>query len=279
MDIHVNKVKQRLAANDVVIGAKIDLASPDLVEMAGVAGYDFVFIDCEHGAIDLETAVHMIRAADATGTTPIVRVPSHNVTDIMRLLDAGAMGIIIPNVSSAAEARAVVAAARYQTARTNGQRGACPRIRAAGHQVGDWTSFAEWSNENILVWLSIESMAGGEQLEEILEVPDFNAILLGPFDLSISMGYPGQVTHPAVLERMATMASIARRKNVEVAVALLSKDPADLAREQREWIARGCRIFNVVSDRRLIAAGLADTIKLFRGPIDRMKLDQAATRT
>lgn len=262
MDMHPNRVKQRLAAGEIAIGAKVDLATPDIVEMVGVAGYDFVWIDCEHGIIDLETATHMMRAADATGTTPVVRVPDHNPTSIARLLDAGAMGIIVPNVTTAAEAAAAVAAGRYRTAATpNGRRGACPRIRAAGHQVRNWTSFVEWSNENTLIWLSIESVEGADALDEILAIPDFDAIILGPFDLSVSMGYPGQTTHPAVIKRIEEIIVKSRNRSIDVVGILLSRDTADLGRERQVWVDRGCRILNVVSDRRLIAAGLQDTMR------------------
>ncbi len=265
MKIHPNRIKERLAKGEIALGAKVDLASPDIVEMVGIAGYDFAWIDCEHGAIDLETAMHMMRAADATGTTPVVRIAGQSGVDIMRLLDAGAMGIIVPDVSTPTQAAAAVAAAHYRTLRVpNGMRGACPRIRAAGHQVDDWTSFAEWSNDNTLLWLSIESMAGALALDEILEVPGFDAIILGPFDLSVSMGYPGESTHPEVARQIDLIIEKSRKKNIDVVGIVLARDIADIGRDQQRWVDRGCRILNVVSDRRLIAAGLRDSLEAAR---------------
>ena len=250
---------------EIAMGAKVDLASPDIVEMVGIAGYDFVWIDCEHGAIDLETAMHMMRAADATGTTPVVRIAGQSGVDIMRLLDAGAMGIIVPDVSSRAQAAAAVASARYRTARLpSGMRGACPRIRAGGHQVDSWTSFTEWSNENTLLWLSIESIGGVLALDEILEVPGFDAIILGPFDLSVSMGYPGQTTHPEVARKIDQIIKKSRLKNIDVVGIVLAKDIADIGSDQQRWVDLGCRILNVVSDRRLIAVGLRDSLQAAR---------------
>lgn len=265
MDMHVNKVKTRLAAGQIVIGAKVDLASPDIVEMVGVAGYDFVWIDREHGAFDLETSLHMMRAADAVGTTPIVRVPSQNPSEIARVLDAGAAGVLVPNVASRADAEAIVTAAKYQTKATpGGRRGACPRIRAAGHQARDWETFAGWSNENTMVWTLVETVEAADHIDEIVQIPGIDAIMLGPFDLSVSMGHPGQTTHPAVQRKMEDIAKAALRRSVDVVGVLLANEPAAMEAEQRHWMDIGCRLFNVVSDRRMIAAGLGSVINISR---------------
>jgi 4-hydroxy-2-oxoheptanedioate aldolase len=202
-----------------------------------------------------------MRAADATGVTPVVRVPSHNPSDIMRVLDAGAAGVLVPNVNTAAEARAIVAAAKYKTPTTDGKRGACPRIRAAGHQVKDWATFADWSNQNTMVWLLIESPEAAARLDEILQVPGIDAIMLGPFDLSVVMGYPGNTTHPAVQKKLEEITATARKRGVDVVAVLLSKGREEMLAEQKRWVELGCRLVNVVSDRRLIAVALAEAMQ------------------
>lgn len=268
MDNHENAVRTRLAAGELALGAKVDLASPDIVEIVGAAGYDFVWIDCEHGAFDLETVVHMLRAADAAGVTPVVRVPSDAPSGIARALDAGAMGVIVPNVERAAQAEAVVRAARYQTAATPyGRRGACPRIRAARHQVGDWNTFADWSNSTTMVWVLVETAEGAARIEEIVAVPGIDAVMLGPFDLSVSLGYPGQTTHPMVIAQLERITAACRRRGVEVVAVLLGGDDDALAADRRRWVDRGCRILNVVSDRRLLAGGLRGIEKAMRAPV------------
>jgi 4-hydroxy-2-oxoheptanedioate aldolase len=261
MQTHPNKVKAQLAANRVVIGAKVDLPSPDIVEMVGGAGYDFVWIDREHGPFDLEMSVHMMRAADCTGTTPIVRVPNHNPTEIGRTLDAGAAGILVPNVASSAEAEAIVRAAKYQTsANPTGRRGACPRIRAAAHQAADWNTFADWSNDNTLVWALVETVEAADKVDSIAQAPGIDAIMLGPFDLSVSMGLAGKTSHPDVQRKMEEIAKAALRRKVDVVGVLLANEPAAMEAEQKYWTNIGCRLFNIVSDRRLIAANLASAI-------------------
>ncbi len=266
MDNHVNHVRRRLAAGEVAIGAKIDLASPDIVEMVGAAGYDYAWIDCEHGAIDLETAVHMMRAADAAGVTPVVRVPSLDPAAIARVLDGGAMGVVVPNIDSAEAARRVVAAAKYRTGRfPDGRRGACPRIRACRHQVADWDAFADWSNDTTMVWLLVETQEGAEAIDGIVAVPGVDAVMLGPFDLSVSMGYAGRTDHPAVLARLDRITDACLARGVDVIAVLLARDDEELARERDRWRERGCRIMNVISDRRLLATGFARTLAAMRG--------------
>jgi 4-hydroxy-2-oxoheptanedioate aldolase len=265
MDHHINLVRKRLAAGATVIGAKIDLPSPDIVEIVGRSGYDFAWIDCEHGTIDLETAVHMMRAADAAGVTPIVRVPEQSASAIARMLDAGAMGIVVPGISTGAQAAAAVRAAKYQTAEfPEGRRGACPRIRATGHQVRDWNTYAKWANDETMLWLLVETLAGADNIEDIVSVPGIHALMLGPFDLSISMGYPGETQHPRVVEKLELVTKAARRRNIEVVPVLLSGALEDLRKEKQHWLDRGCRIFNVVSDRRLLARELAVTLEAMR---------------
>jgi 4-hydroxy-2-oxoheptanedioate aldolase len=238
------------------------LPSQDIVEIIGVSDYDFVWIDSEHGSFDLETTVAMMRAADATGTTPIVRVPGLHRKEIGRVLDAGAKGVIVPNVNSAADARSGMEAARYQTAACGwGRRGACPRIRASGHQARDWSSFAEWSNENISVWLLIESVEAVDNVDSILEVEGVEAIMPGPFDLSVSMGYPGQTTHPAVQRKLDEVTNKALRKNIDVIGVLMGMRAEEQVVEYRHWVERGCRIVNVTSDRRILN-GLNQTAAL-----------------
>jgi 4-hydroxy-2-oxoheptanedioate aldolase len=253
MEMHPNRVKQRLASGEVATGVSVQLASPDIVEIIGISGYDFVWIDSEHGSFELETTVHMMRAADAAGTTPIVRVPGQHRREIGRVLDAGAKGVIVPNIDSGAEAHSAVEAAKYQTkSHPKGRRGACPRIRASGHQARDWATFAEWSNANTSVWLLVESIAGVEQIDEILAVDGVDAIMPGPFDLSVSMGYPGQTTHPAVQKKLDYVTEKALKKNIDVVGVLMGMRAEEQALEFEHWVERGCRIINVTSDRRIL---------------------------
>lgn len=249
----VNRVKNTDGRALLVAGVTVQVSSPEVVEMCGAAGYDFVWIDAEHGSFELETAVQMFRAADVFGMTPLFRVPSHDPSLIMRALDAGAMGVIVPNVSTRQQAQAVVSAARYKWGGNGGTRGACPGTRATNYQTSDWSGFANWSNSNVTVWALIETIAGVNNIDEILEVEGIDAIALGPFDLAHEMGFPGQVQHPEVTAALGRVVEKAQQKGVDVVASLFSESASGMAAERAHWFAQGVRIFSVGSDRGLVA--------------------------
>ncbi|WP_454719994.1 MULTISPECIES: HpcH/HpaI aldolase family protein [Cupriavidus] len=249
-----NRIKAALAAGSAPVGAFVQMACPEIVEVAGNAGYDYVWIDGEHGSFGLETAVQMIRAAEATGITPMVRVPSHDPAGIAKTLDAGAMGVIVPQVATRAQAEAVVQAARYRNADwPQGKRGACPLIRATGHQTLDWKGYAKWANDNVMVWLLVETVEGLDNLGEILQVPGIDAIVLGAFDLAVSMGHDGDRHHPAVVARLDGMIGMVRERGVEVVALLFDAAIEDMQAARRHYAASGCRILIAGSDRRILS--------------------------
>jgi 4-hydroxy-2-oxoheptanedioate aldolase len=256
----INRAKLRRPGTDVVSGLTVQLASPEVIEMCGASGLDFVWIDAEHGSFDLETAVGMFRAADAQGITPLFRVPALDAASIMRALDGGAMGIIVPNISTAVQAQAAVDFARYKVGSSRGVRGACPSTRAARYLTDDWDGFARWSNENVTVWALIETVAGVENIDEILAVEGLDAIALGPFDLSHEMGFRGQPFHPEVRAMLERVVEKARGRNVEVVASLFSATASDLATERDHWLKKGVRLFSVGSDRAVFSRALKDRI-------------------
>jgi 4-hydroxy-2-oxoheptanedioate aldolase len=257
MNYKENKIK-RLVSQRPVVGTWAQIASPELVEIMGHVGYDFVIIDAEHGAFYLETAVQMLRAAESVGITPIVRVPDKNPSFIGRMLDAGMMGIVVPSVNDRSEAEAMVAATRYFPL---GNRGACPRVRAAGHQAESWTDFVAWSNENILVWPLIESLNGVNNFNEIIDVAGIDAIMLGPVDLSQAMDFPGQPHHPQVLAKLEEMYKTAAERKVDTIAVVSAPTIAEIQKSTRRWLDAGCRIVVVNSDRRMAVEGFKAVAK------------------
>jgi len=184
------------------------------VEAAGLAGLDFIILDTEHGPASLETLHHHVRAARAGGIAAIVRVPGVDASGIGAALDTGADGIQVPNVSTPAQARAAVAAARFHPL---GERGVCRFVRAAQFGSIPGEQYFERANEAILV-LQVEGRQGVENLDEILAVPGFDVLFVGPYDLSQSVGRPGQVSAPEVLELIARIAARARARGVHLGV-------------------------------------------------------------
>jgi len=265
MTLRTNSLKQSIARGDVVVGPVMQLASPELIEMAGAAGFDFGWIDCEHGSFYLEQAVEMVRAADAIGMTALIRVPNQDPSFIMRALDTGAMGVVVPNVSTAAQARAAVSAARYKFGDNGGTRGACPGSRATWHQATDWKAYATHANDEVLVWAIIETMEALTNIDAILAVPGLDAVVLGPFDLAHEMGYAGEVAHPQVAGAMDRVVEQARAARIPVVASFFSTTAADMARERRGWTERGVNVFSIGSDRRLVLNAMRERAAAARG--------------
>ncbi len=186
--IYRNKIKEALETRGVAFGPFIQTASPESAEIAAASGFDYVTLDMEHGSFGIETMVNMIRAVQAAGAAPVVRLPDDSETGILKALDAGALGIVIPGVSSADQARQIVRAARYAP---DGTRGACPASRATAHGLHDWATHVEWCNRNIRVSVILESLEGFRNMEEILSVAGLGGVGFGQFDLAQEMGVQG----------------------------------------------------------------------------------------
>lgn len=256
-----NNILSALRSGRTSLGVNVQTNSPELLEMVGRAGYDHVMIDWEHGSFGTDAMVSMIRAAQLSDVTPIVRVPSNDEVWIKRALDAGAMGIVVPHVYSRKCAEAAVGAARYSTPGGLGSRGACPSVRAADHMATDWRSFAEWSNDNVFVAVAIESRAGVAAAREILEVPGIDALFLGTFDLAQEMGHHGDNTVPEVAEKILRLVEASKQASVPLFSTLYrGRTPEETRRELEYWENLGARVVNTVSDRRLILQSLTERL-------------------
>ncbi len=203
--MRTNTVRQKLKSGQVAIGCFVGFPSAEVVEVCGYSGYDFVMIDAEHGPISPHDAYHMVLAAEVSGTSPLIRVPCNEPSVVLRYMDTGAAGVMVPQINSADEARAVVAAVKYHPL---GQRGLA-QTRAASFGIGaTLREYTEIANAETLVIVQFENIAGLDHIPEIIKVPGVDVVLIGPSDLAQSMGYPGQLGHPevlAVIDRVCEM--------------------------------------------------------------------------
>ena len=186
--MRTNTTKAKLHEGKVVFGAIISRHAPDLVELFGAIGYDFVMIDGEHGPMSLDEVEHMVRAAEAFHITPIARIPNHEDSTILRFLDRGVQGIIVPHVNTPEVALAVARAARYWPDGHRGMAGGRP------HDYGVRVSRDEstrWINAQLLVIPMIEETLAVSNLDAILEVPGVDVLHVASGDLGQSMGNPG----------------------------------------------------------------------------------------
>ena len=205
MTVFDGRLPALLKEDRPLFGIFTSLPSPALVEIAGHAGFDFVVLDNEHGPAGIETTEHMIRAARCAGIVPIVRVSGANQQEILRTLDVGASGVQVPQVNTVEQARLVASAAKYPPV---GSRGVAFGTRAAGFGFFGGSAYVQAANEQTVVVTHIETVEAVENLDAMLGVPGIDVFFIGPTDLSVSLGYPGNPGHPEV---QSTIADCIRR--------------------------------------------------------------------
>lgn len=191
-----NKLKVKLSKGEAVIGTFASYSTPEIVEIIGMSGLDFVVIDCEHGPYSVESTTNLIRAAELRGISPITRVTYNSETNILRALDVGAHGIQVPQVNCKKDALNIASSSKYHPIGKRG--GAIPR--AIDYGMVDILTAYEEANNQTLVIAHCETEESYNNLDEILSVPEIDIIFLGPFDMSQSLHIPQQFDHPKMLE-------------------------------------------------------------------------------
>lgn len=241
-----NAVRAALDEEREVYGLFVALPSPAMVEMVGAAGYDLAILDAEHALVSPGTLEHMIRAAEAFGVTPFVRVPPGDGESILRVLDAGAAGVVVPHVRSRADAEHAVRAARYAPDGTRSLNGG----RMAGYGRVDLAGYVAQANAQVMVVVMIEDAEGVDAIEDIVAVPGVDIVLEGAADLSQSLGVPWQTRHPAVTDAVRRIHTACAAAGVTFCA--FPRVPADHA----TWRAAGVRAFVLGEERSLAARAL-----------------------
>jgi 4-hydroxy-2-oxoheptanedioate aldolase len=216
MELKKNPVKQAIRDGRTVFGLYIAVPSPVMVELAGYAGFDFVRIYICHSAVDLPIVAEMIRAAEASGVTPTVRV-DYDPHLIAKVLEAGAMGLFIPDVSTVEMAKSVVNAVHFAPL---GDRGTFAASRITRYGAISSGEYAKWSNEEILLGVQIESKEAADNLEMTLGVDGIDMIGSGRGDLANALGLTGQKNHPSVLALEEKIFDTAKKRGKSVSVNL-----------------------------------------------------------
>lgn len=215
-------LKARLNAREKLFGFFVGIPVPAVIEMIGYVGFDFVIIDAEHGPMDLSMIENMLRAADASDLHAVVRVPGAVPEIIQYVLDLGAEGILVPHVTDAAKAEAIVKAAYYPPL---GSRGVSTVARAARFGTIGAKQFIGGRAGSTAVIAMIEDAAALPNVEEIGRVEGIDALFIGPNDLSTSMGHVGDLGHPEVAAAIAGICEAGSRID-GLTVATLGGDPA-----------------------------------------------------
>jgi len=243
-----NLAREKLIAGQPVVNGWCSLPCAYAAEVLAHQGYDTVTIDMQHGAIGYEAAVAMLRAISTTATVPFARVPWHDPGMMMKLLDAGAYGLICPMVNNAAIAEQFVAACRYPS---RGFRSFGPNRATLYSAVGSSAAYAAAADQQILLFAMIETRDGLANLEEILSVPGLDGVYIGPGDLSLALGAPPSMAprEPDVVAAIASVLEAAKRHGRFAAVH--TDGPATA----RDRFREGFGLCTLQGDVRLLADG------------------------
>jgi len=206
--LRVNSLRKKLDSQDFVIGTFLEIPSAPLVELLGLAGFDFVVVDREHGPIDWSATENLIRAGVSTGISVMVRPPNCEPSAMSQPLDWGAAGIQVPQIASVEMAQLVVRSSKYHPL---GMRGLQPYVRAASYRSYHTGEYLTTANQESVLVAQVEGVEGIHNLDSILQVEGLDIAFIGPYDLSQALGIPAQVRHARVKEAMAGAVELAQK--------------------------------------------------------------------
>ena len=249
-------LKECIRSGGISCGPFLKIMDPAVVEVAALAGFGHVIIDLEHGPGTIESAQDLVRAAEARGIAPLIRVGTNSESAVLRALDIGAEGVHVPHVSSVEDATRALGSCYYHPA---GHRGVCRFVRAAGYSSQDKQEYFAAANARTVPVLHIEGTAGIESLPDILELNGHGVLFLGPYDLSQSCGVPGQVHHPDVVARMRKAVQLGREQEVAVGTFV------DTVEDARVWVELGVQYICLSVDVGIFYDACAGLVKEFAG--------------
>lgn len=204
----LNNFKSKLDNHDFVYGTFVKSADPMFIEIAGIAGFDYVILDTEHGPTDIEHQQNNIRVCEARGICPIVRIPTIDENTIGKALDIGAYGIQVPQVKCVDDVKRITEYAKFYP---QGLRGVCRFVRAADYSAKSKNEYFAHANKSLII-LQLEGQEALDNLDEILNVDGYDILFIGPYDLSQSLGVPGDIKNPVVLSAMISIVEKAKEK-------------------------------------------------------------------
>ena len=242
-----NTLKQKLNANKPTFGPFIGYPTPQVVETIGWLGFDFIIVDCEHGIMDYETTENMIRAAELSGTTPIIRIGLNQQQHIQRYLEAGAQGVLIPLVNTGKQAQMVADSVKYPPM---GKRGAFSG-RSAKWGLQPIADYFKEANEETFVAVQIETREAVNNVDDITGTKNIDLIFFGPNDLALNYGYPGEPNHPKVAEIITELTKKVRAAGMHAGTLAGSGEQAKF------WQERGVN-WLVSSASRFLSQGAKD---------------------
>lgn len=224
-------LKQKLKMNELTIGSWITIGHPAVIDIMASAGFDWLVIDMEHTSIDLTTAHNLISTIQANGMKALVRVSKNEEVIIKRILDIGADGIVVPMIKSKQDAMEAISYAKYPPI---GNRGV-GLFRAQKYGIG-FEDYKKWVNDELVIIAQIEHYKAVENIEEIILTEGIDGVIIGPYDLSGSLGYPGEYHRDDVKDGINKVLRVCNEYNIPSGFHVIESDPEKL----QEKIADGC---------------------------------------
>ena len=222
-------LKGRLRKRELTIGSWITLGHTSIAEIMAQAGFDWLTVDMEHSAITLHEAQQLIQVIELSGCVPLVRVGANDANLIKRVMDAGAHGVIVPMVNSREDAERAVGAVKYPP---QGFRGVgLARAQAYG---ADFEGYRKWNEAESVVVVQIEHVRAVENLEAILSVEGVDAFIVGPYDISASLGVPGQFNHPDMSAALRRIMETANRLEAVAGYHVVPPDVGQAVQKMRQ---------------------------------------------
>lgn len=212
-------LKEKLKSNQPTIGSWVTIGHQSVVEIMATAGFEWLTIDLEHSAIDMSEAMALITVIQANGMAALVRVSKNEEVVIKRVLDAGADGVIVPMVRTEADARQAVDYVKYPPM---GKRGV-GLSRAQRYGIG-FEEYKSWQKDGTVIIAQIEHIESVENIDQIINVPGIDGTIVGPFDLSASMGMPGEYNRPEVMEALRRVEERCRHFNKPLGFHVIEPD-------------------------------------------------------
>jgi 4-hydroxy-2-oxoheptanedioate aldolase len=255
MNLPENAFKRALRAGTPQIGLWSSLSSNYTVEVIAGAGFDWILLDSEHSPADIENLLTQLQAAAPYPTHPVVRIPWNDMVTIKRVLDIGAQSLLVPYVSTRAEAESAVSYTRYPPA---GVRGVAGTTRAT--RFGRVKNYARRAHEEICLLVQVETQAALDNIESICAVEGVDGVFIGPADLHASLGYPGEIANPKVKPLIDD--AIRRIRKAGKAPGILTPSEADA----RHWLECGALFVAVGADVGILARGAEALAAKFKSP-------------
>jgi 2-keto-3-deoxy-L-rhamnonate aldolase RhmA len=250
-----NPVKAILKSGKTAVGVGINIApNPLVIKVLANAGYDFLFLDTEHNAISPESLIAIVQMARSCGISPIIRPTDNEYHLVANALDLGADGLIVPRIESPEQAAKLVSFAKYPPMGIRG----CGGTAHLDFKAPNWGEALPWLNQQTMICPQVESVRAIEALDETLSVPGIDLVVVGPQDLSISLGVPGEHAHPKEIAAIERVIATCQAHNKPCGIVMGSGDLA------KPWVEKGMRFVVAGSDLGILLQGGAKNVQTVR---------------